>query len=73
MAYTTASHADHDGMVSRVAKAVSEFVSAWFEASAAYAVYKELSVASRSELAARGLRRQDVARFSMDLPTLMRE
>ncbi|KAA0682399.1 hypothetical protein [Roseomonas genomospecies 6] len=73
MAYTTASHIDHDGLLSRVVKGVREFVSAWFEASAAYTAYRELSALSRAELAARGLRREDAGRVAMDLPTLIRE
>ncbi|TWA86901.1 hypothetical protein FBY14_11197 [Azospirillum brasilense] len=73
MAYTTASHTDHDGLLSGIARGVREFVSAWFEASAAYTVYCELSALSRAELAARDLRREDIGRVAMDLPTLMRK
>lgn len=73
MAYTTASHIDHDGFLSGIVKGVREFVSAWLEASAAYTVYRELSVLSRGDLAARDLRREDIGRVAMDLPKLMRE
>lgn len=67
MAYTTASHIDHDGIVSRVTKGVSEFVGAWIEATAAYAVYKALAVDAPSA------RNTTIARSALDLPTLMRE
>lgn len=73
MAYTTASHTDHDGVLSGIVKGVREFVSAWFETSAAYIVYRELSALSTAELASRDLRREDIGRTAMDLPTLMRE
>ncbi|WP_207461037.1 hypothetical protein [Azospirillum sp. SYSU D00513] len=73
MAYLTSSHLDTDGTSSGILKAISEFVSAWVEASAAYATYSALSTKSNAQLAARGLRRQDIARSAMDLPALIRE
>jgi hypothetical protein len=55
---------------SRFFKSFSDFVSAWAEASAAYATYRELAPKSRSALAARGLRREDIGRYALDLPKL---
>lgn len=67
MAYTTASHIDHDGIVSRAAKGASEFVGAWIEATPAYAVYKALVADAPSAGST------TIARSALDLPTLMRE
>ncbi|WP_207460949.1 hypothetical protein [Azospirillum sp. SYSU D00513] len=73
MAYITSSHFDTDSTSSGLLKTISEFVSAWMEASAAYAAYSALSTKSNTQLAARGLRRQDIARSAMGLPALVRE
>ncbi|WP_207462912.1 hypothetical protein [Azospirillum sp. SYSU D00513] len=73
MAYITSSHLDADRSSSGILKTISEFVSAWVEASAAYATYSALSTKSNAQLAARGLHRQDIARSAMDLPALIRE
>ena len=73
MAYITTSHIDSERSSSGILQAISEFVSAWMEASAAYAAYSALSTKSNAQLAARGLRREDIARSALDLPTLMRE
>ena len=73
MAYITSSHLDTDRAPSGLLKTISEFVSAWMEASAAYATYSALSTKSNAQLAARGLRREDLARSALDLPALMRE
>jgi hypothetical protein len=71
--YTTVSQLHTERRPSRFFKAVSEFVSAWAEASAAYAVYRELAPKSRSALAAKGLRREDIGRHALDLPKLPRD
>ena len=73
MAYTTASHIDTERASSGIVQAISAFVSAWMESSAAYAAYSALSTKSDAQLASRGLRREDIARSAMDLPALMRE
>ncbi|WP_207458882.1 hypothetical protein [Azospirillum sp. SYSU D00513] len=72
MTYSTVSQFGTERGPSRFFKAVREFVSAWAEASAAYTLYRELSPKSPSTLAAKGLRREDVARYAMDLPKLPR-
>ena len=73
MAYITSSHGGTERASSGIVQAISEFVSAWMEASAAYATYSALSTKSNAQLAARGLRREDLARSALDLPALMRE
>lgn len=73
MTTLTASHIGHESAPSRLLHAVRDFFTAWSEATAAYAVYQELSAMSRTDLAARGLRRQDIARSALNLPELMRE
>ena len=78
MAYTNASQFGTQGdtqgnATSGVLGAISEFVRAWIDTSAAHTAYRELSGLSNAKLAARGLRREDVARTAMDLPALRRE
>lgn len=73
MTTLTASHIGHSAAPSRLLGAVRDFFTAWGEATAAYAVYQELSAMSRTDLAARGLRRQDIGRSAMNLPELMRD
>jgi hypothetical protein len=46
---------------------IATFVSAWAETSAAFTVYRELSGKSNAQLAARGLRREDIGRAAMKL------
>ena len=57
----------------RLFQAVSEFISAWVETSAAYVAYSEMSKLSNAKLAARGMRREDISRRAMNLPELLRE
>lgn len=68
MTYFTASHIETDRTQGGIAQAVTAFITAWFETSAAYTACKALSTLSNSELAARGLRREDLGRVALDLP-----
>jgi hypothetical protein len=69
----TASQLGTERAPSGLLQAIRAFVSAWRQASAAYAAYNALSTKSNAQLAARGLRRADLARSALGLPALLRE
>ncbi|MBB3264753.1 hypothetical protein FHW79_002371 [Azospirillum sp. OGB3] len=64
MAYASAHHSHHDGLLSSLAKGVTEFVSAWFSATPLHIVYQAVSSATYAPTARTS---------TLDLPTLMRE
>ena len=64
MAYASAHHSHHDGLLSQIAKDVVEFASAWFEATPLYIVYQAVSSGTYAPVASTS---------TLDLPTLMRE
>lgn len=72
MTYYTASQVEADRRPVGIIETVKAFLSAWFEASAAYATYQALSNLSDAELAERGIHRQDIARTALDLPVARR-
>ena len=64
MAYASAHHSDHEGLLSQVVKAVTEFAGAWFSATPLYIVYQAVSSGTYAPAARNS---------ALDLPTLMRE
>ncbi|MGQ9372097.1 hypothetical protein [Azospirillum sp. ST 5-10] len=72
MSFATFSHHGTERASSRILHAIQEFVTAWAETSAAYVAYRELARKSPSDLAERGLHRDELARRAMELPRLPR-
>ena len=64
MAYASAHHSHHDGLLSSIAKGVTEFASAWFSATPLYIVYQAVSSGTYAPANSTS---------TLDLPTLMRE
>lgn len=64
MAYASAHHSHHEGLLPQVAKAVTEFAGAWFSATPLYIVYQAVSSATYAPT---------TNTSALDLPTLMRE
>ncbi|WP_114859616.1 hypothetical protein [Azospirillum brasilense] len=64
MAYASAHHSHHDGLLSSIAKGVTEFASAWISATPLYIVYQAVSSGAYAPAASTS---------TLDLPTLMRE
>lgn len=64
MAYASAHHSHHDGLLSNLVKGVTEFAGAWFSATPLYIVYQAVSS---------GIHAPAASASTLDLPTLMRE
>lgn len=64
MAYASAHHSHHDGLLSNLVKGVTEFAGAWFSATPLYIVYQAVSSGTYAPAASASM---------LDLPTLIRE
>lgn len=69
---TTFFHGGVERGPSRILHAIETFLAAWADSTAAYRAYRETTRISASQLAKRGLTREDAIRRAVGLPRLPR-